>query len=94
MPEEKQLTIAEVNKRMMEDNKELLRIIASALYLADIQRYFLRKARNEIKNMGTEERDSFAFKVQEEALEWEEKHITLKAINSICDPKTGSFIFV
>ena len=41
MSEEKQLTIAEVNKRMMEDNKELLRIIASALYPADIQRYFL-----------------------------------------------------
>lgn len=69
----KHLTIAEVNKRMMEDNKELLRIIASALYPADIQRYFLRKARNEIRNMGTEDRESFAFKVQEEAMEWEEK---------------------
>ncbi len=79
MPEEKQLTIAEVNKRMMEDNKELLRIIASALYPADIQRYFLRKARNEIRNMGTEDRESFAFKVQEEAIEWEEKNVTIKS---------------
>ena len=79
MSEENTLTRAQVNKRMMEDNKELLRIIASALYQADIQRYFLRKARNEIKNMGTEDRESFAFKVQEEVLEWEEKHITLKS---------------
>lgn len=75
----KHLTIAEVNKRMMEDNKELLRIIASALYPADIQRYFLRKARNEIRNMGTEDRESFAFKVQEEAMEWEEKNVTIKS---------------
>ena len=44
MSERNTLTITEVNKRMMEDNKELLRIIASALYPADIQRYFLRKA--------------------------------------------------
>jgi hypothetical protein len=79
MSEENTLTRAQVNKRMMEDNKELSRIIASALYPADIQRYFLRKARNEIKNMGTEDRESFAFKVQEEVLEWEEKHITLKS---------------
>ena len=68
----KHLTIAEVNK-------ELSRIIASALYPADIQRYFLRKARNEIRNLGTEDRESFAFKVQEEAIEWEEKNITIKS---------------
>ena len=54
MSEGNTLTIAEVNKRMMEDNKELLRIIASALYTAHIQRDFLREARNEIKNMSTE----------------------------------------
>ena len=42
MSEGNTLTIAEVNKRMMEDNKELLRIIASALYPAHIQRDFLR----------------------------------------------------
>ncbi len=75
----KHLTIVEVNKRMMEDNKELLRIIASALYPADIQRYFLRKARNEIRNMSTEDRESFAFKVQEEAMGWEEKNVTIKS---------------
>lgn len=73
MSERNTLTIAEVNKRMMEDNKELLRIIASALYPADIQRYFLLKARDEIRDMGTEDRESFAFKVQKEAIEWEEK---------------------
>ena len=79
MSERNTLTITEVNKRMMEDNKELLRIIASALYPADIQRYFLRKARNEIRNLGTEDREAFAFKVQEEAIEWEEKNITIKS---------------
>ena len=73
------LTIAEVNKRMMEDNKELLRIIASALYPAHIQRDFLREARNEIKNMGTENRESFAFKVQEKAIEWEKEYTTMKS---------------
>ena len=73
------LTIAEVNKRMMEDNKELLRIIASALYPAHIQRDFLREARNEIKNMSTENQESFAFKVQEKAIEWEKEYTTMKS---------------
>ena len=32
--------------------------------------------------MGTEDRESFAFKVQEEAIEWEEKNITIKIIKN------------
>ena len=79
MSEGNTLTIAEVNKRMMEDNKELLRIIASALYPAHIQRDFLREARNEIKNMSIENRESFAFKVQEKAIEWEKEYTTMKS---------------
>ena len=79
MSEGNTLTIAEVNKRMMEDNKELLRIIASALYPAHIQRDFLREARNEIKNMSTKNRESFAFKVQEKAIEWEKEYTTMKS---------------
>ena len=79
MSEGNTLTIAEVNKRMMEDNKELLRIIASALYPAHIQRDFLREARNKIKNMSIENRESFAFKVQEKAIEWEKEYTTMKS---------------
>ena len=79
MSEENTLTIAQVNERMIEDNRELLRIIASALYPAHIQRDFLREARNEIKNMSTENRESFAFKVQEKAIEWEKEYTTMKS---------------
>ncbi len=76
MSEENTLTIAQVNERMIEDNRELLRIIASALYPAHIQRDFLREARKEIKDMGTGNKDSFAFKVQEKAIEWEKEYIS------------------
>ena len=76
MSEEKQITSAESGRRLIEDNRELLRIIASALYPAHIQRDFLREARKEIKDMGTKNKDSFAFKVQEKAIEWEKEYIS------------------
>ena len=76
MSEENTLTRAQVDERMIEDNRELLRIIASALYPAHIQRYFLRKARKEIRNMSMEDRESFAFKVQKEAIEWEKEYLS------------------
>ena len=76
MSEENILTRAQVDERMIEDNRELLRIIASVLYPADIQRYFLQKARKEIRNMGMEDRESFAFKVQKEAIAWEKEYLS------------------
>ena len=76
MSETNTITLAEFNKRLIEDNRELIRIIANALYPAEIQLVFYLKARNEIKNMSIEDRESFALKVQEEAIAWEESFLS------------------
>ncbi len=79
MSEENTITRAELSKRFLEDNKELIRIIGTALYPADIQLKFLLKAKEEIRNMKLEDRESFALKVQAEAIKWEEENITHKS---------------
>ena len=79
MSETNTITLAEFNKRLLEDNKELIRIIGTALYPADIQLVFYQKARNEIRTMDLEYRESFALKVQDEAIKWEEENITHKS---------------
>lgn len=56
---------------IVEDNKELIRIIGDAKYPAEIQYKFLLKAMKEINTTKLEERDSYALEVQKEALEWE-----------------------
>lgn len=65
MSEEKQITIAEFNRRLIEDNRELIRIIADALYPAIEQLKFYREARKEIRSMKLERRTSYELKVQE-----------------------------
>lgn len=49
MSETNTITLAEFNKRLLEDNKELIRIIGTALYPADIQLKFLLKVKEEIR---------------------------------------------
>ena len=56
-----------MSDKIIEDNKELIRIIGNLLYPAKIQYEFLQKAREEIKTMDRG-RKSYALKVQEEAL--------------------------
>lgn len=62
-----------MSDKIIEDNKELIRIIGNLLYPAKIQYEFLQKAKEEIKTMDRG-RKSYALKVQEEALKWEEEN--------------------
>lgn len=71
MSERNTLTVAEANRRLVEDNRELIRILANALYPAIEQLKLYQKAREEIRNMKLEERTSYELKVQEEAIAWE-----------------------
>ena len=78
MSERNALTIAEANRRLIEDNRELIRILANALYPAIEQLKLYQKAREEIRNMKLEERTSYELKVQEEAIAWEKEYISRK----------------
>ena len=78
MSEEKQITIAEFNRRLIEDNRELIRIIANALYPAIEQLKLYREARKEIRSMKLEERTSYELKVQEKAIAWEKEYLSRK----------------
>ena len=62
-----------MSDKIIEDNKELIRIIGNLLYPAKIQYEFLQKAKEEIKTMDRG-RKSYALKVQKEALKWEEEN--------------------
>ena len=75
MSERNALTIAEANRRLIEDNRELIRILANALYPAIEQLKLYQKAREEIRNMKLEERTSYELKVQEKAIAWEKSLI-------------------
>ncbi len=76
MSEEKQITIAEFNRRLIEDNRELIRIIADALYPAIEQLKLYREARKEIRSMKLERRTSYELKVQEKAIAWEKEYLS------------------
>lgn len=78
MSEEKQITIAEFNRRLIEDNRELIRIIADALYPAIEQLKLYREARKEIRSMKLERRTSYELKVQEKAIAWEKEYLSRK----------------
>ena len=78
MSEEKQITIAEFNRRLIEDNRELIRIIADALYPAIEQLKLYQEARKEIRSMKLEERTSYELKVQEKAIAWEKEYLSRK----------------
>lgn len=64
MSEEKQITSAEFGRRLIEDNRELIRIIANALYPAIEQLKLYQEAREEIRSMKLEKRTSYELKVQ------------------------------
>ena len=66
MSEKNTITLAEFNRRLIEDNRELIRIIADALY----------PARKEIRNMKLEKRTSYELKVQEKAIAWEKEYLS------------------
>lgn len=78
MSEEKQITIAEFNRRLIEDNRELIRIIADALYPAIEQLKLYREARKEIRSMKLERRTSYELKVQEKAIAWKKEYLSRK----------------
>ena len=61
--------------KLLDDNKELIRIIGTALYPAIKQLELLQEAREEIRNMKSEERTSYKLKVQEKAIAWEKSLI-------------------
>ena len=69
------LDTTQANDRLLDDNKELIRIIGTALYPARKQLELLQEARKEIRNMKFEERTSYELKVQEKAIEWEKSLI-------------------
>ena len=79
MSEEKQITSAESGRRLIEDNRELIRIIGTALYPATEQLKLLREAQEELRNMKSEEeRTSYELKVQEKAIAWEKEYLSRK----------------
>ena len=78
MSEEKQITSAEFGRRLIEDNRELIRIIANALYPAIEQLKLYQEARKEIRSMKLEKRTSYELKVQEKAIAWEKEYLSRK----------------
>ena len=76
MSEKNTITLAEFNRRLIEDNRELIRIIADALYPAIEQLKFYQEARKEIRSMKLEERTSYELKVQEKAIAWEKEYLS------------------
>lgn len=80
MSEEKQITSAESGKRLIEDNRELIRIIGTTLYPAIEQLKLLREAQEELRNMKSEEKErtSYELKVQEKAIAWEKEYLSRK----------------
>ena len=78
MLEEKQITSAEFGRRLIEDNRELIRIIGNALYPAIEQLKLYQEARKEIRSMKLEKRTSYKLKVQEKAIAWEKEYPSRK----------------
>jgi hypothetical protein len=69
------LNTTQTHDKLLDDNKELIRIIGTALYPAIKQLELLQEAREEIRNMKLEERTSYELKVQEKAIAWEKSLI-------------------
>lgn len=69
------LNTTQTHDKLLNDNKELIRIIGTALYPAIKQLELLQEAREEIRNMKSEERTSYKLKVQEKAIAWEKSLI-------------------
>ncbi|UJD00812.1 hypothetical protein GOM48_07845 [Streptococcus oralis] len=69
------LNTTQTHDKLLNDNKELIRIIGTALYPAIKQLELLQEAREEIRTMKSEERTSYKLKVQEKAIAWEKSLI-------------------
>lgn len=69
------LNTTQTHDKLLDDNKELIRIIGTALYPAIKQLELLQEAREEIRNMKLEGRTSYELKVQEKAIAWEKSLI-------------------
>ena len=65
------LNTAQTHNKLLDANKDLIRIIGTALYPARKQLELLQEAREEIRNMKLEGRTSYELKVQEKAIAWE-----------------------
>ena len=57
MSETNTITLAEFNGRLIEDNRELIRIIGNALYPAIEQLKLYKEARKEIRSMNLEKKN-------------------------------------
>ena len=69
------LNTTQTHNKLLDDNKELIRIIGTALYPAIKQLELLQEAREEIRNMKLKRRTSYELKVQEKAIAWEKSLI-------------------
>ena len=69
------LNTTQTHDKLLNDNKELIRIIGTALYPAIKELELLQEAREEIRNMKLEGRTSYEHKVQEKAIAWEKSLI-------------------
>lgn len=69
------LNTTQTHDKLLDDNKELIRIIGTALYPARKQLELLQEARKEIRNIKLEGRTSYELKVQEKAIAWEKSLI-------------------
>ena len=69
------LNTTQTHDKLLDDNKELIRIIGTALYPAIEQLKLYQEALKEIRNMKLEERTSYELKVQEKAIAWEKSLI-------------------
>lgn len=71
------LNTTQTHNKLLDDNKELIRIIGTALYPAIKQLELLQEAQEEIRNMKLEEKErtSYELKVQEKAIAWEKSLI-------------------
>ena len=86
------LNTTQTHNKLLDDNKELIRIIGTALYPAIKQLELLQEAREEIRNMKLEERTSYELKVQEKAIAREKSLIKKESLTSQTHKNCGSFL--
>ena len=72
------LNTTQTHNKLLDDNKELIRIIGTALYPAIGQLKLYQEARKEIRSMKLEKRTSYELKVQEKAIAWEKEYLSRK----------------
>ncbi|HEM2651349.1 hypothetical protein HO952_05970 [Streptococcus suis] len=66
---------AQTSDKIVDDNRELIRILGTALYPARKQWELIQEVKEEIKNMKFKGRNSYELKVQKKAIEWEKSLI-------------------